>query len=278
MPIIANRVRNKQYSIELKKFVLLFLKKFCKIFPVSACLYLLYFPIPSLSKLSLETYGAILSVESLVSENFIKSIKLIHDQFPYFRKLEVENIKLRLQLSHISNEDKVITATISENRELKKLLKVVDNLQCDYITSRLLGISNTPFSSSAIVEVGSNNKVKVNDLIINQDGLLGKVINVSNNYSSIMLLQDPNSRVPVLTSSSRERGILAKKGNDMLLIYLTEEHNIKIGELLYTSGDGKIYPYGILVGRVKKIKDNSVFIELSANLKKAEFVTITLKS
>ena len=151
-------------------------------------------------------------------------------------------------------------------------------MQCDYITSRLLGISNTPFSSSAIVEVGSNNKVKVNDLIINQDGLLGKVINVSNNYSSIMLLQDPNSRVPVLTSSSRERGILAKKGNDMLLIYLTEEHNIKIGELLYTSGDGKIYPYGILVGRVKKIKDNSVFVELSANLKKAEFVTITLKS
>ena len=103
----------------------------------------------------------------------------------------------------------------------------------------------------------------------------GRVVNISSNYSSIMLLNDPNSRVPIVTSTSRARGILAKQGDNMLLIYLPEEHNVKIGELVYTSGDGKVYPYGLLVGKVKKITNDGVFVELSANLNKIEFVTVT---
>ena len=93
-----------------------------------------------------------------------------------------------------------------------------------------------------------------------------------------MLLSDPHSRVPVVTSSSREKGILAKQGDNMLLIYLPEEHNVKPGELLYTSGDGKVYPYGLLVGKVDKVTDDGVFVELSASLNKIEFVAITSTS
>ena len=274
MAITANRIRNKNYSIELAKLVLFLLRKFCIMFLICACSYLLYFPIPSISRLSLEAYGVILSVGSLVSDSFVDNIKLLNDRLSYFRNLEAENIKLKIQLSNMSDLEKVTTTTLSENRQLRKLLKVIDNLEYNYVTARLLGVTITPFSSSAIIEIGDNDKVKINDLITNQDGLIGRVVNISSNYSSIMLLNDPNSRVPIVTSTSRARGILAKQGDNMLLIYLPEEHNVKIGELVYTSGDGKVYPYGLLVGKVKKITNDGVFVELSANLNKIEFVTV----
>lgn len=278
MAITANRIRNKNYLIELAKLTLLVLRKFCVVFLICACSYLLYFPVNNISKLSLEAYGVILSVGSFVSDSVADGIKLLYDRLSYFKNLEAENIKLKLQLSSMHNLDKVTTRTLSENRELRKLLKVIDNLEYNHITSRLLGISITPFSSSAVIEAGDNDKVEINDLVTNQDGLIGKVVNISSNYSSIMLLSDPNSRVPVVTSSSREKGILAKQGDNMLLIYLPEEHNVKTGELLYTSGDGKVYPYGLLVGKVNKVTDDGIFVELSASLNKIEFVAITSKS
>jgi rod shape-determining protein MreC len=219
-----------------------------------------------------------ISLGSLVSDSVVENIKLLNDRLSYFKNLEAENIKLKLQLSKIPNLDRVTNNILSENKELRKLLKVTDNLECDYIASRLVGISVTAFSSSAIIETGDKDGVKIDDLVINQDGLIGKIINISSNYSSIMLLNDPNSRVPVVTSSSRERGILAKQGDNMLLIYLPEEHSIQEGELLYTSGDGKIYPYGLLVGKVNKVTDDGVFVELSINLNTVEFVSVTLKS
>ena len=170
--------------------------------------------------------------------------------------------------------EQTVTHLLSENKELRKLLKVTDRLEYNYITSRIVGASITPLSSSAVIEAGENNNIKVNNLVINQDGLVGRIINVSNNYSSVMLLSDPNSRVPVITSSSRERGILANQGDETLLIYLSEEHKVEVGELIYTSGDGKIYPYGLLVGKIYKINNDGIFVKLSTNLKTLDFVYI----
>ena len=274
MALIENRIRTKNHFIELTRFTLFLLKKFCIVFLLCGSSYLLYFPIKTISKSSLEVYGTLLSTGSLIVDNLIENVELLYNRLSYFRNLEAENIKLKLQLARMTDLEKTAINVLSENNELRKLLKVTDRAESNYITSRLVGANITPLSSSAVIEAGENNKVKVNDLVTNQEGLVGRIINVSNNYSSVMLLSDPNSRVPVITSSSRERGILANQRNNMLLIYLPEEHKAEVGELVYTSGDGKIYPYGILVGKVYKINNDGVFVKLSANLNNLDFVTI----
>jgi rod shape-determining protein MreC len=274
MALVENRIRTKNHFIELARFTLFLFKKFCIIFLICGSSYLLYFPIKTISKSSLEVYGTLLSTGSLIADNLIENVELLYNRLSYFRNLEAENIKLKLQLARMTDLEKTAINVLSENNELRKLLKVTDRAESNYITSRLVGANITPLSSSAVIEAGENNKVKVNDLVTNQEGLVGRIINVSNNYSSVMLLSDPNSRVPVITSSSRERGILANQRNNMLLIYLPEEHKAEVGELVYTSGDGKIYPYGILVGKVYQINNDGVFVKLSANLNNLDFVTI----
>ena len=274
MALIENRVRTTNYFTELAKFTFFLLKRFCILFLLCGCSYLLFFPIKTISKSSLEIYGTLLSVGSWIADNLIENVEVLYNRLSYFRDLEAENIKLKLQLARMAHLEQTVTNVLSENKELRKLLKVTDKIKGNYITSRLIGASITPLSSSAVIETGENSGIKVNDLVTNQDGLVGRIINVSNNYSFVMLLSDPNSRVPVITSSSRERGILANQGDETLLIYLSEEHKVEVGELVYTSGDGKIYPYGFLVGKVYKINDDGVFIKLSTNLNNLDFVTI----
>ncbi len=274
MALIENRIRVTNHFTELGRFSLFLFKKFCIVVLLCGCSYLLLFPIKNLSKLSLEVYGILLSAGSIIADNLIENVELLYDRLSYFRNLEAENVKLKLQLARMADLEQTVTNLLSENKELRKLLKVTDKIKDNYITSRLVGASITPLSSSAVIEAGENKNVKANDLVINEDGLVGRIINVSNNYSSVMLLNDPNSRVPVITSASRERGILAKQGDNMLLIYLSEDHKVEIGELIYTSGDGKIYPYGLLVGKIYKIDNDGIFVKLSANLNNLDFVTV----
>lgn len=277
MAILANRVKTKNSLLELSRFLYLFIQKFSIIVLVFTCTYLLYFPTQAISKASLEFSGRILSVGSFISDIIIENTKLVYHRLSYFRNLENENMNLKLQLSEFYKTKLLADDLLSENRELRKLLQVTDGPKYNFISSRLLGVSTTPFASVGIIEVGKNYNVNVDSLVTNHYGLIGRVTNVSDNYSSVMLLNDPNSRIPVITASSKENGVLTKQDDNMQIIYLPENHNVRVGEPLYTSGDGKVYPYGLLVGTIEKINSNGVFVKLSANLNNIGFVRIQSK-
>jgi rod shape-determining protein MreC len=241
---------------------------------IIGCLVLVYFPSAKINRMSLEISGNIISATSLVFDVIADNVNAIRLRLAYFRNLETENMRLRLELAEFKALKIDVSRIQSENKVLRELLNVADDSKYQNITARLAGVSDSPFSNSAIIEAGEDQGVRQDDLVISPDGLIGRVANTSSGYSSVILLSDPNSRVPAITSSSKERGILAKQGNSMLLIYLPERHNVQPGELIYSSGDGKIYPYGLLIGRVAKVEDGQVFVDLSAKLNTVEFVGI----
>lgn len=286
MAILANRVKTKNNLLELIRAVTFSLRKIFVIALICICLYWLHSPMTWVSRASLELSGILLSAGSFVSDLVIDNVKSLSDRLTYFRNLEAENLKLKLQLSKLKELENKTADLLLENRDLRQLLRVTEELEHHYVTSRLTSVSVTPLQSSAIVEAGTSSGVKVNDLVISQEGLIGKIVAVSDNYSSVALLNDPGSRVPVITSSSRERGILAKHDDstetfgslknvgEMALIYLPEDHKVEVGESVYTSGDGKIYPYGLLIGTVSQVTNEGVFVTLSNKLNNANFVMI----
>lgn len=276
MAILANRVKTKNDLLELGRFLISSLKRFFIVILIAACFYLLYFPMNKLSGSVLEMSGNLLSVSSAINDVLIKNTKWIYEKLSYFKNLEAENIKLKLQLAELSQRIDLANKIFLENKELKKLLNVVENSKHAYLTSRLLGVNVTPFSSSAIIEAGEKENIKINDLVTNNNVLIGRITDVGDNYSSVKLLSDPSSRVPVVTANSKERAILSKQDDEMHLIYLSEEHNVRPGEIIYTSGDGKIYPYGLVVGMVYKVDSKGVFVKLSGNTNNIEFVNVEL--
>jgi rod shape-determining protein MreC len=120
--------------------------------------------------------------------------------------------------------------------------------------------------------------VKLDNIVRGRSGLIGRISEVSENYSTVLLVSDHNSRIPVVASTSKVKGIIARQGDDLKIIHLEEDHNLAVGETVYTSGDGKIFPKGIPVATVVRVENNTAFIETIEQFNKIEFVVIESNS
>lgn len=276
MALLANRIKRSSKIVEFDRFILVTLRRVFVLFFVIASLYLFIAAPKRFSSISLEVVGHVIFGGLLIHENIFKQINLITQNFIYLRDLARENIELQLEVARLRNLQSNIYLIQYENKELKKLLSVVEEEQYNYVSAKLLSVSLNPFSKTALVSAGVRHGVEVDQIVTNSEGLVGRVIQVSNNYSKIILVNDVNSRIPITTVSSKEKGIMSGYENGSKILYLPKTHLVQKGEKVITSGYGNIYPYGITVGYVKKANAENVLVKPVVDLSKTEFVSILL--
>jgi rod shape-determining protein MreC len=274
MAILENRVKAAENSKLIRRLTRL-IKQSLSLVLICLSIYLLYFlNTKSLSLPLVETTGRIALVINSFSYQISNAINLVGKSFNNARDLEAENIKLKLEVARLKNLQSDIQSIRTENSSLRGLLKVVEDKPWDYTTVRLLSLSSNLFGKLVIVDGGIKDNVKVDQVVLCSEGLLGKVVEVSNNFSKVMLITDLNSRIPVMTLGSRERGILVGDVSKAKMIYLNEGHEVQQGEMIVTSGDGKLYPSGIPVAEVTEVFPDYVLAKPVAGLKGVEFVSI----
>lgn len=119
-----------------------------------------------------------------------------------------------------------------------------------------------------LVDVGSAHGIRFNDPVISTKGVVGRIAKPGVHYSSVVLLTDLSSRVPVLTSDGRVPAILQGQGPGAFLEVKFIPRNDKVtpGEVLLTSGLGGVFPKGIPVARVVEVTpaDVSLFQKVYA--------------
>ncbi|WP_341788709.1 rod shape-determining protein MreC [Rickettsia endosymbiont of Lasioglossum villosulum] len=277
MAILANRVKNSSSSLELVRTIIVTLKRFFVIFFLGLSLYLFLVSPKKISNVSIEITGSVLSAGLVFYENIFESVNSIKQKFVYFQDLEKRNIELELEVARLKHLQSEVESVRAENIALKDLLTVTEEEEFKYVTAKLLSVSFSPFSKTALISAGRKYGVELDQIVTtNSQGLVGKVIEVSNNYAKVMLISDVNSRIPIKTSSSREQGILAGNNNNSKILYLPNNHLVQKDEEIITSGHGSTYPAGILVGYVTKVTENDVIVNIAADLSKTEFVQVLL--
>lgn len=277
MAILANRVKNSSSSLELVRTILVTLKRFFVIFFLGVSLYLFLVSPKKISNISIEITGSVLSAGLVFYENIFESVNSIKQKFVYFQDLEKRNIELELEVARLKHLQSEVESVRAENIALKDLLTVTEEEEFKYVTAKLLSVSFSPFSKTALISAGRKRGVEPDQIVTtNSQGLVGKVIEVSNNYAKVMLISDVNSRIPIKTSVSREQGILAGNNNNSKILYLPNNYLVQKNEEIITSGHGSTYPAGILVGYVTKVTENDVIVNIAADLSKTEFVQVLL--
>lgn len=175
------------------------------------------------------------------------------------RNKELVNENILLKKLYLESID-----TLHENTNLKNLLNFKDSNKEEYtfITTKIYSIVRDDMTNVFIVNIGSEDGVKEGSLVIgNKKSLVGRVVNVMKNYSSVLLLNDVNSKIPARTAETKERIILSgDNGSEHLKIsfFNSKKPNINDGDLVYTSGDSKIIPDGIFIGTIRKINENFI--------------------
>jgi rod shape-determining protein MreC len=136
-----------------------------------------------------------------------------------------------------------------------------------------------------MIDKGARAGLKVNLPVVLPFGVAGKTLRVSPNASVILLVNDLNSRIPVMGQTHRTQGILAGQGpgEPMEVQYVPQGSPLEEGELLITSGLGEVFPKGLPVARVTKVEPTgptlfqSVFAQPLSDIKTAEEVLVLKK-
>ncbi len=190
-------------------------------------------------------------------------------------QLREQNVFLKNQNIELLQWQSAAKEMEAENRSLRSLLNVVPPKKNSYITARIVSDLGGPYVHSALVGGGSAQGIKKDEAVTNENGLIGRVIDVGAASARVLLLSDINSRVPVVTEHSQEKSILAGNNSEWpTLSYLAVGSKVVVGERVVTSGDGGIFPPGIPVGVVTAVEAGEVRVQPFADAAKAEYVSI----
>lgn len=120
-----------------------------------------------------------------------------------------------------------------------------------YITGRVIADAEGPFVHTFIVNAGTDDGAAEGQAVVDTDGLIGRVVGAGRSASRILLINDLNSRIPVLVETGQYRAVMAGNNTrEPLLLYLPEKADVRAGQRVVTSGHGGMFPPGLPVGEV----------------------------
>ena len=135
----------------------------------------------------------------------------------------------------------------------EKLLDLVGETQGQSVTARVVAEENGPFAATRIANAGAANGVREGFAVVNENGLVGRVIRVGEYTSRILLLTDFSSRIAVMGTQSGDRALLVgDSGAGAQLLEPETPDKIIPGEVWVTSGDDGKLPLGVRVGTARK--------------------------
>jgi len=132
---------------------------------------------------------------------------------------------------------------------LRSLLNAVEEPALVYATGRVIADARGPFVRSALINLGRNDGLRIGYAVINGDGLVGRTIDAGGSVARVLLLNDLNSRIPVLVGPTGARGLLLGDNSAELQLNFTPEGTtLYPGDEVYTSGSDGVLPRGLRVG------------------------------
>lgn len=171
------------------------------------------------------------------------------------RAMAAEDLARR-QLAQQAERLSRVTALQAENDSLRRLLGLQPALPVPSLAAEVLFEAPDPFSRRVVIDRGAAQGVAAGSPVINEAGVLGQVTRVYPLSAEVTLLTDKDAAIPVLNARTQMRNAAAGRadGSGMELRFLAANADIKVGDLMTTSGLDGIYPPGLPVARVSAVE------------------------
>lgn len=184
-------------------------------------------------------------------------------------RLTDENRNLRNELL-IANArlTRLQTAAI-DNAQLRALLGVAESRGLDVQLAPILNIDLDPTRQRLVLDAGSRDGVLLGQAVIDSGGLMGQIIETTPSHATVLLLTDPDHAVPVVVARNGVRLIVYGRGDHLELSDVPMNTDVKVGDVIVTSGLGGRFPAGFPVGTVTALKPDDSRAFLIGELKPA---------
>ena len=215
-------------------------------------------------------------------------VKTIQDGWwNYFFLVSVAHENQRLLKELGTSRQKIIQQSELEfeNQRLRELLGFKRSLPSPVIAAEIIGKDPSAWFKTVIIDKGSTDGLRRGLPAVSPLGVVGQIIEVSARQSRLMLIIDRNSGADALVQRTRARGIVkGTSQDDCYLDYVLHADDVRVGDLVVSSGFDGVYPKGLLIGTVTAVdfKGGDFFKDVqitpAVDFDKLEEVLIILES
>lgn len=195
--------------------------------------------------------------------------------FQSYSRLYEQNQELRRELRKAAEWKEAAVTLQEENSKLLALNEVRIDPALTSVTGVVMVDSGSAFRQSVLLNVGARDGIVDGWATMDGLGLVGRISGVGQRTSRVLLLTDPSSRLPVTIEPSGVRALLVGDNSSYpLLEFVGQPDNVRAGDRAVTSGDGGVFPSGLLVGQVAEGADGRIRLRLAADYGRLEFLRV----
>lgn len=202
------------------------------------------------------------------------TVNLFRD-FQSYQRLTVQNQELRSELRKMQTWKEAALQLEQENARLLDLNKVRLDPRLTHITGVVQADSGSPFRQSVLLNVGARDGIVDGWATVDGIGLVGRISGVGENTARVILVTDTSSRIPAVIQPSGQRAIIAGDNSAAPPIdFLENPDLVRPGDRVSSSGDGGVFPAGILIGQVAADPGGRLRVRLAADFERLEFLRV----
>ena len=210
-------------------------------------------------------------IVSIPEKYAVLSYNTVRDHFILYEDYNIVKKKLK----KIESKKYNIDFLIAENNKLKKTLEEV-SYSSDEQHAKVLIDQDSPFLRSIIINKGTKHNITKGMTILDNNYLVGKVVEVNFSTARVLLLSDLNSKTPVTIEPGSIQAILSGTGkNNGIIQYSKDKLSINAGSIVFTSGAGGLFKEGIPIGKIVEINNKKV-INFFSDFSQLGFVNVVL--
>ncbi|MEN3940816.1 rod shape-determining protein MreC [Prosthecobacter sp. SYSU 5D2] len=180
------------------------------------------------------------------------------------RELARENERLQIEVERLRIISQKYAQTLEENNKLRSQLQFQEAAPFKMTAARVIKRVSSTWWNSMIIDKGALDGLATDSPVISAAGLIGKTGKLAPHMAEIILLTDEMCRVSAKIEGSHEQGILAgeRAGLDMRpdlrLRFLSKNILLNPGANVVSTGEGGVFPAGLLIGRVKRFENRDL--------------------
>ncbi len=207
-----------------------------------------------------------------------KPLEWIVNVIEYIEKIknyEILNNQLEIENKFLKKEFNKVNLLQVENFRLKNLLKLQEVDYLEKVSARIIIDGYRNDDDLIYIDVGENKGLKINDLVFNENGLIGRISEVGRYSSKVLTIYSRNSVIPGISVQTKKSIFAKGDGNKLKLKHLEQKFDLKHDELVISTDAAGYFKEGIIIGKIEKTL-NDVYVRPMAKKSDSVFVNVLI--
>lgn len=202
------------------------------------------------------------------------TVNLFRD-FQSYQRLSEQNQELRSELRLMRAWKEAALQLEQENARLLDLNNVRLDPRLTYITGVVMADSGSPFRQSVLLNIGERDGVVDGWATMDGIGLVGRISGVGPDTARVILMTDASSAIPATIQPSGQTALITGDNTPAPAVeFLENRELVRPGDRVITSGDGGVFPAGLLIGQIAVDPGGRLRVRLSADFERLEFLRV----